>query len=126
MQGGQNEALQEALQQPVKKVKELLSSLAAPVPTALSLHEPQTVFLNDEFLVRQELPQPLMTGVNQSDLARESHHNAKAVTQQHNLVDSEFTAATLETKYVSERLCVRMVVSLLQRSSGIAWRVLFL
>ena len=36
--GLETEALQ-VLQQPVKKVKELLSSLATPIPTALSISE---------------------------------------------------------------------------------------
>lgn len=35
--GLEAEALQDALNQPVRKVKELLSSLTAPAPTALSI-----------------------------------------------------------------------------------------
>ena len=93
--GLETDALQEALQQPVKRVKELLSSLAAPVPTALSL---QTVFVNEEYVASHELPQPLITGTDQSDGARESHDNAEVVIQQE--VDSAFAAATMETKCV--------------------------
>lgn len=97
VQGGQNVGLEaEALlQQPVKKVKELLSSLAAPVPTALSLHEPQTIFLNEEFVVSEELPQLPRTGVDQSDGIWESRDN---VMQAGGLKESKFAAATRETK----------------------------
>ena len=89
--GLEPEALQEALQQPVKKVRELLSSLSVPVPTALSIPEPQTVFINEDCIISRELPRPLAGG----DAG--SHDLAPPETE---LPSTEFAAATEATKYV--------------------------
>ena len=54
--GLEPEALQGALNQPVKKVKELLSSLTAPAPIALSIPSKVSIYLQCQYTCQYIIP----------------------------------------------------------------------
>ena len=96
LQGRQTIALEpEAIQRPVKKVKELLSSLAGPPLPMATPTPPQTVFRNEEYFS----PPVTMESASVAT-GYDGSHDQPSTVPQDNLVEAAFKSVTMETMYV--------------------------
>ena len=100
LQGRQTIALEpEAIQRPVKKVKELLSSLAGPPLPMATPTPPQTVFRNEEYFSPPVVMESASVATDQSDGYDGSHDQLSTDVLQDNPVEAAFKAVTMETMY---------------------------
>ena len=113
LQGRQTIALEpEAIQRPVKKVKELLSSLAGPPLPMATPTPPQTVFRNEEYFSPPVTMESASVATDQSH-GYDGSHDQPSTVPQDNLVEAAFKSVTMETMYVDLTFTLNKLARLL-------------